>query len=128
MYCIAEFTFIFDEFNKASDNILRFPRIPVQSTAVCTLDKKDGLPVHRFYHAALAPNRRNGAKPALGLRYGDRRFLPNVNCGEKHLQSGAKGEGRSGFRKQDFFFFFCLREHNHNKYITSPEYSHPNKY
>ena len=37
-YCIAEFTFIFDEFNKASDNILKFPRIPVQSTAIRTLE------------------------------------------------------------------------------------------
>ena len=36
-YCIAELTF---DFNKASDNILKFPRKPVQSTAVRTLDKK----------------------------------------------------------------------------------------
>ena len=97
-------TLIIDEFNKSSDNILKFPRIPIQSTAVRTLDKKHGLAVHRFYHAALAPKRRYGAETALGLRY-DCRFLPKANCGEKKLQSWAKGEGQSGFRKQDIFFF-----------------------
>ena len=71
-------------------------------------NKKHGLPVHRFYHA-LTPKRRNGDETALG--YGDCQFLANANCGENILQSGAKGKGRSGFRKQDnfFFFFFCLK-------------------
>ena len=41
---------------------------------------------------------------ALGLFYGDCRILPKANGGEKNLESGAKGEGRSGFRKQDIFF------------------------
>ena len=88
---------------KPAINIKKFPRIPVQSTAVCTLDKKHGLPVYRFYHAALAPN--NWMEPKRHLVYC--RFLLNANCGEKNLQSGqtcAKGEGWSGFQKQDIFF------------------------
>ena len=49
------------------------------------MDKKHGTPVYRFYHAALALKRRNGAKMVLGLRYGDCRFLLllNAKCGEK---------------------------------------------
>ena len=43
----------------------------------------------------------------LGLCYRDCRFLLNTNCDEKHLESGAKGEGRSGFRKQDVLFFLA---------------------
>ena len=39
---------------------------------------------------------------ALGLC----RFLPNANCSEKKIESGAKREGQSGFQKQIFFFFF----------------------
>ena len=63
--------------------------------------------MHRFYHAAFAPKRWNGAETALGLRL----LLPNANCGEKKIESGEKREGQSGFRKQDifFFFFFCLK-------------------
>ena len=45
-----------------------------------------------------------GSLVALGLCYGDCWFLPNANCGEKNFGSGAKREGRSGFRKQDIFF------------------------
>ena len=99
-YCIAELTF---EFNKASDYILTFPRIQVESTAVRTLDNKHGLPVHRFYHAALAPKRRNGAETTLGLRYGDCRFLPNANCGEKSFESGGKMGGSVGFPETRHF-------------------------
>ena len=105
MYCIAELTF---EFNKASDNILTFPRILVQSTAVNTLDKKHGLPVHRFYHAALAPKRQNGAKTALGLCYGDCQFLPNANCGKKNFESGSKRGESVGFLETRYFFYFGL--------------------
>ena len=72
-----------------------------------TLGKKQrhGLPVHRFYHVAFALKRLNGTETTLGLRYRDCRFLPNANCGEKNFESGAKREGRSGFRKQDIFFY-----------------------
>ena len=89
-YCIAELTF---EFNKASDNILTLLRKPVQSTAVRTLDKKHGLPVHRFYHAALAPKRRNGAETALCLRYGDCRFLTECKLWRKKFSVGGKRVG-----------------------------------
>ena len=61
--------------------------------------------MHRFYHAAFTPKRWNGAETALGLR----RFLPNANCGEKKIESGAKREGQSGFRKQDLFLFLALK-------------------
>ena len=44
----------------------------------------------------------NGAEAAPGLR----RFLSNANCGEKNNESGPQREGQSGFRKQEFFFFF----------------------
>ena len=102
-YCIAELTFILDELNKASDNILKFPRI---STGLRTLDKKNIVYLYTgFIMLPLAPKQWNGAETALGLRYGDCRFLSKANCGEKNLQSGAKGEGRLGFRKQDIFFF-----------------------
>ena len=103
-YCIAVLTFIFGECNKASDNIWTFPRIPIH-----TFGKKQrhGLPVHRFYHAAFAPKRWNGTETALVLRYRDCRFLPNAYCGEKIFESGAKREGRSGFRNQDIFFFLA---------------------
>ena len=67
--------------------------------------KKHSLPVHQFYHAAFTPKQWNGAEMAFGLRYGDCRFLPNANCSEKNLESGAKREGQAGFRKQDIFFF-----------------------
>ena len=56
--------------------------------------------MHRFYSAAFAPKRWNGAETALGLR----RFLPNANYGETKIESGTKREGQSGFRKQDIFF------------------------
>ena len=59
--------------------------------------------MHQRNHAAFAPKRWNGAETALDLRYEDCRFLPNANCGEKNFQSGAKWEGRLGFRKQDIF-------------------------
>ena len=61
--------------------------------------------MHQFNHAAFAPKRWNGTETVLGLRYGDCRFLPNANCGEKKFELGAKREGRSGFWKQDIFFF-----------------------
>ena len=75
--------------------------------------KKHGLPVHRFYHAAFAPKRWNGAESALGLR----RFLPNANCSEKKNESGEKREGQSGFRKQDIFSFFGLKVQTTKIYI-----------
>ena len=75
--------------------------------------------MHRFYHAAFAPKRWNGTETALGLCYGDCRFLLNANCGEKNVESGAKREGRSGFRKQDIFFFFFFWPNVQNKtFIT----------
>ena len=70
-------------------------------------------PVHWFYHAAFAPKRWNGTKMVLGLHYGDCRFLPNANCGEKNLGRGQNGRvGRVSGNKTFFFFFFfsfCLR-------------------
>ena len=98
-YCFAELTFIFGDCNKASDNIGTFPRVPVPDTYIWK--KRHGLPVHRFYHAAFAPQRRNGTETALILRYGDCRFLPNANCGEKKIESGAKRVG--------FFFWPKLK-------------------
>ena len=84
-----------------------------------TLEKKQhGLPVHRFNHAALAPKSWNGTETALGLHYGDCRFIPNANCGEKNFESGAKQEGRSGFRKQDIFFLASyIPTYKHKTYI-----------
>ena len=72
--------------------------------------------MHLFYHAAFAPKRWNGTETALVLRYRDCWFLPNANCGENKVESGAKREGRSGFRKQDIFFFLALVDLM--KYIT----------
>ena len=66
--------------------------------------KQHGLPVNRVYHAAFAPKRWKRTETALVLRYGDCRVLPNANCGEKNFESGAKREGRSGFRKKDICF------------------------
>ena len=75
-----------------------------------TLEKKQrhGLPVHRFYHAAFAQKRWNGAETALGLRYGDCRFLPNANCGEKNLSQGAKPGGSVRFPETRHFFLLAL--------------------
>ena len=127
-YCIVELTFTFGECNKASDNIWTFPGVPVPDIYI---GKKQwhGLPVHRFYHAAFAQKRWNGTEMALGLRYGECRFLPNANCGEKNFESGAKQEGRSGFRKQDIFFGLnCERTDNLSHDMTKPtKWVHPAK-
>ena len=88
---------MFGECNKASDNIWTFPRVLVPDIYIGKKQQQHGLPVHRFYHAAFAPKWWNGAETALGLRYGDCRFLPYANYGEKKFQSGAKREGRSVF-------------------------------
>ena len=67
--------------------------------------------MHRFYHAAFAPKRWNGAEKALGLR----RFLPNANCGEKKKKKKKMSRGQNGRvsrvsgNKTFFFFFFCLK-------------------
>ena len=57
------------------------------------------------------------SRNSAGLRYGDCRFLPNTNCDEKNFESGAKREGRSGFRKQDIFFFgqICMKKFDAEK-------------
>ena len=87
--------------------------------------QRHGLPVHRFYHAAFAPKQWNGTETALVLHYGDCRFLPNANCGEKNFESGAKQEGLSGFRKQDIIFFGLIkncRKHQRSEVLPlSPE-------
>ena len=69
---------------------------------------RHGLPVHRFYNAAFAPRRWNGTETALGLRYGDCRFLPNANCGEKTLSRGQNGRVGRVSRNKTFFFFFVF--------------------
>ena len=114
-YCIAELTFIFGVLIKPAiiSEHFREYRSPIRTFGK-KKNKRHGLPVHRFYHAAFAPKRWNGTETALILRYGDCRFLPNANCGEKNFESGAKREGRSGFRKQYiFFFFFFFLPYNH---------------
>ena len=59
------------------------------------------------------------------LRYGDCQCLPNANCGEKNFESGAKWEVRSGFRKQDFFFFRLMEKHIPSKIICGDKKNKP---
>ena len=74
-------------------------------STIRTLEKKrHGLPVHQCYHAAFALKQWNGAKTALGLRYGNWRFLPNANCGENILSRGQNGRvGRVSGNKTFFW-------------------------
>ena len=99
-HCIAELTFIFGECNIASDNIWTFPSVPVLDTYIGEKKQQHGLPVHRFYDAAFAPKRWNGAETALGLR----RFLPNANCGENNLSRGQNGRVSRVSGNKTFFF------------------------
>ena len=57
----------------------------------------------------LPLHQNDGTKTALGLRYGDCRFLPNANCGKKNLSRGKNGRvGRVSGNKT--FFFLALYE------------------
>ena len=101
-YCIAEMTYIFGGCNKASDNMWTSPWVPVPNTYI-------GKKMTWFTCAPVLPcclcTETNGAETALGLRYGDCRFLPNANCGEKIWVRGKKG-GSVGFPETRHFFFW----------------------
>ena len=52
----------------------------------------------------LPLHRNDGMEPKRRLAYAD--FYRMQIVAKKKIESGAKREGQSGFRKQDIFFFF----------------------
>ena len=103
-YCIAELTFIFGVCNKASDNIWTFPRAEVPDTYI---GKKNNNMVYLCTCFIMLPLHRNdGMESKRRLAYATdiADFYRMQNCGEKYFESGAKREGRWGFRKQDIFW------------------------
>ena len=105
-HCIAELTFIFGEYNTASDNIRTFPRVPVSDAY--TGGKNNNM-VYLCTGFTMMPLHRNdGMEPKRRLAYAD---FYQMQIVAKKIWVGGKTGGSVGFSetRHFFFFFFALK-------------------
>ena len=102
-YCIAELT---SEFNKASDSILTFPRIPVQSAAILTLDKKAWFTRAPVLSCSPCTETTKWSRNGAWLTLRRLPIFTECNLWHKTFRVGGKRGGSVGFPETRLFFFF----------------------